>query len=287
MLLKDIKLSFANKIKVYAFVGPSGTGKSYRAQMVASEKNVNFIIDDGLLIKDNEVIAGESAKKADTKVATVKHALFYEDDEKEAIIKALKKYKPESILILGTSDGMVQKIAANLGLPEVSETVYITDVATEEEMKTARRIRVTKGKHVIPVPTFEIKKDFSGYLLDPLQIFKSKGNGQKPYISEKSIIRPTFSYLGKFTISDLVFRQILEYLALQTPAIHKILKTRVENFGEGAKIYMEVSIVYGFNVVDGLTEFKIKSKKEIEKLTAMNVVELDVVAKNIYVPQEK
>ena len=281
MLLKDIKLSFANKIKVYAFVGPSGTGKSYRAQMVASEKNVNFIIDDGLLIKDNEVIAGESAKKADTKVATVKHALFYEDDEKEAIIKALKKYKPESILILGTSDGMVQKIAANLGLPEVSETVYITDVATEEEMKTARRIRVTEGKHVIPVPTFEIKKDFSGYLLDPLQIFKSKGNGQKPYISEKSIIRPTFSYLGKFTISDLVFRQILEYLALQTPAIHKILKTRVENFGEGAKIYMEVS------VVDGLTEFKIKSKKEIEKLTAMNVVELDVVAKNIYVPQEK
>ena len=287
MLLKDIKLSFANKIKVYAFVGPSGTGKSYRAQMVASEKNVNFIIDDGLLIKDNEVIAGESAKKADTKVATVKHALFYEDDEKEAIIKALKKYKPESILILGTSDGMVQKIAANLGLPEVSETVYITDVATEEEMKTARRIRVTEGKHVIPVPTFEIKKDFSGYLLDPLQIFKSKGNGQKPYISEKSIIRPTFSYLGKFTISDLVFRQILEYLALQTPAIHKILKTRVENFGEGAKIYMEVSIVYGFNVVDGLTEFKIKSKKDKEKLTAMNVVELDVVAKNIYVPQEK
>lgn len=286
MLLKDLKLPFVNKMKVYAFVGPSGTGKSYRAQMVASEKNINFIIDDGLLIKDNEVVAGESAKKADTKVATVKHALFYEESEREPIIKAFKKYKPESILILGTSDGMVQKIAANLGLPEISETVYITDVATEEEMKTARRIRVTEGKHVIPVPTFEIKKDFSGYLLDPLQIFKSKGKGQKPYVSEKSIIRPTFSYLGKFTISDLVFRQILEYLAAKTPTIHKILKTRVENFGEGAKIYMEVSIVYGFNVLDGLNDFKKKSQKEIEKLTAMNVVELDVVAKNIYVPQE-
>ena len=97
-------------------------------------------------------------------------------------------------------------------------------------MKTARRIRVTEGKHVIPVPTFEIKKDFSGYLLDPLQIFKSKGKGEKPYISEKSIIRPTFSYMGRFTISDLVFRQIVEYLAVQTPAIYKILKTRVENY---------------------------------------------------------
>lgn len=287
MLLEDIKEIFplSNKMKVYAFVGPSGTGKSYRAQMVANEKGVNFIIDDGLLIKDNQVVAGESAKKASTKVATVKRALFYEDKEKEVIVKALKKYRPESILILGTSDGMVEKIAQNLGLPEISETVYITDVATEQEMEMARRIRVTEGKHVIPVPTFEIKKDFSGYLLDPLQIFKSKGKGEKPYISEKSIIRPTFSYLGNFTISDLVFRQIVEYLAIQTPAIYKILKTRVENYGEGAKIYMEVTIVYGFNVVDGLKDFKEKARKEIEKLTAMNVVELDVVAKNIYVPE--
>ena len=281
MLLKEI---FGNKMKVYAFVGPSGTGKSYRAQMVAGEKNTHFIIDDGLLIKDNEVVAGESAKKASTKVATVKHALFYEEKEKEEIIKAIKRYNPESILILGTSDGMVQKIAENLGLPEISETVYITDVATEQEMETARRIRVTEGKHVIPVPTFQIKKDFSGYLLDPLQIFKSKGKGQKPYISEKSIIRPTFSYLGKFTISDLVFRQILEYLATQTPAIYKILKTRVENYGDGAKLYLEVTIMYGYNVVDGIRTFKEKARKEIEKLTAMNVVELDVVAKNMYVP---
>ncbi len=281
MLLKEI---FGNKMKVYAFVGPSGTGKSYRAQMVAGEKNTHFIIDDGLLIKDNEVVAGESAKKASTKVATVKHALFYEEKEKEEIIKAIKRYNPESILILGTSDGMVQKIAENLGLPEISETVYITDVATEQEMETARRIRVTEGKHVIPVPTFQIKKDFSGYLLDPLQIFKSKGKGQKPYISEKSIIRPTFSYLGNFTISDLVFRQILEYLATQTPAIYKILKTRVENYGDGAKLYLEVTIMYGYNVVDGIRTFKEKARKEIEKLTAMNVVELDVVAKNMYVP---
>ena len=284
MILDEI---FNSKIKVYAFVGPSGTGKSYRAQMVASEKNIKFIVDDGLLIMDNKVIAGESAKKAPTKVGTVKHALFYEEEERNNIIKALRKYRPQSILILGTSDGMVKKIAANLGLPEISEIIYITDVATEQEMETARRIRVTEGKHVIPVPTFEIKKDFSGYLLDPLQIFKSKGKGEKPYVSEKSIIRPTFSYLGNFTISDTVFRQILEYLAVQTPAIYKILKTRVENYGEGAKLYMEVTIMYGYNVVDGINAFKQKARKEIEKLTAMNVVELEVVAKNIYVPQEE
>ena len=270
-------------MRVYAFVGPSGTGKSYRAQMVAGEKDTHFIIDDGLLINDNRVIAGKSAKKAATKIETVKKALFFNEEEKKEIQKALKKYKVKSILILGTSDGMVEKIAQNLGLTKITETIYINDVATEEEMKTARNIRVTEGKHVIPVPTFEIKKDFSGYLLDPLQIFKSKGLGQKPYVSEKSIIRPTFSYMGNFTISDSVFRQIAEIQADRMPEIYKVLKSRVQNSGEGPIIYIEVSVVYGYNIQESLKVFKNNIIEDIEKLTAMNVIELDVVAKSIYI----
>lgn len=274
-----------DKIKVYAFVGPSGTGKSYRAGLVASENGINFIIDDGLFIKDNEIIAGNSAKKAPTKIETVKHALFIEEKEKKDILKAIKKYKPNKILILGTSDNMVIKIAKNIGLPEISKFIYITDVATQEEMETARRIRTTEGKHVIPVPTFELKKDFSGYLLDPLQIFKSKGIGEKPYVSEKSIIRPTFSYLGNFTISDSVFRQIMEHLANKFEAVYKVTKTRVENIGEGPSIYMEVIVLYGYNIIEAISNFKIKTKKEIERLTAMNVQNIDVVVKGVEVPE--
>ena len=270
------------QIKVYAFVGPSGTGKSYRAQMVAAENDIHFIIDDGLLINDNEVIAGSSAKKASTKIETVKKALFLDEQESKEIRKALKKYKATSILLLGTSDGMVEKIATNLKLPKISKIIYINDVATEEEMETARHIRVTEGKHVIPVPTFEIKKDFSGYLLDPLQIFKSKGNGEKPYISEKSIIRPTFSYLGNFTISDIVFKQLVEYLANNLEEVNRVLKTRVTNSPEGAVIYMEIEVVYGCNIVETLKDFKQKAIKEIENWTAMNVAEIEVVAKSIY-----
>ena len=253
--------------------------------MVASEKGINFIIDDGLLIKDNEIVAGESAKKAPTKIETVKHALFLQEREKKTIEKALKKYKPEKILILGTSDGMVEKIASNLELPQISETIYIQDVASEEEMKTARHIRVTEGKHVIPVPTFELKKDFSGYLLDPLQIFKSKGIGQKPYISEKTIIRPTFSYMGNFTISDTVFRQIIEHIAEKMPAIYRVVRTRVTSSEMGPTIYMEVIVTYGYNIQQCLKELKNKAIREIENLTAMNVISLDIVAKSVYVPE--
>ncbi len=275
----------ANKIKVYAFVGPSGTGKSYRAQMVARQNNISYIIDDGLLINENNVVAGSSAKKAPTKIETVRKAIFSDEADRIVMKEAIKKYKPQGIMILGTSDGMVEKIANNLGLEKPEKTIYINEVATDTEMETARRIRTTEGKHVIPVPTFEIKRDFSGYILDPLQIFKSNGINKEPYISEKSIIRPTFSYLGNFKISDTVFRQIAEYVAKRTEGIHKLSRTRVESTDAGTVIYMEVYVVFGYNIVNVLREFKQKTKKEIERLTTMNVQEVSVMAKGIHMPE--
>ena len=271
-------------IEVYAFVGPSGTGKSYRAQMVAGAYNIKFIIDDGLLVKENAIVAGQSAKKAPTKIETIKKALFNDEKQKSEMQEAIIRLSPKSILILGTSDKMVKTIAENLGLPHIKKTIYITDVATEEEIENAKRIRTTEGKHVIPVPTFELKKDFSGYLLDPLQIFKSQGLNGNPYISEKSIIRPTFNYIGNFTISDNVFKQIIEVQARNIKSISKIIRIRVNKSEEGPNVYIEVEIIYGFNIMAELKKFKEKCIKDIERQTRMNVTEFKVVAKKISLP---
>jgi len=271
-----------DKIKVYAFVGPSGTGKSYRAQMVANENNIRYIIDDGLLVSGNNVVGGNSAKKAPTKIETVKKAIFIDKTDREEMKAVLKKLKPESILILGTSDDMVEKIASNLGLHKPEKTIYINQVATDTEMETARRIRTTEGKHVIPVPTFELKKDFSGYILDPLQIFKSKGKDNKPYMSEKSMIRPTFSYLGNYTISDSVLKDIIEHLSKKAEAIYKIARIRIEKTSQGVYIYIEIIIKYGYNVITSLQIFKKHCVKEIENLTAMNVEKIQILAKGIF-----
>ena len=271
-------------IEVYAFVGPSGTGKSYRAQMVAGAYNIKFIIDDGLLVKENAIVAGQSAKKAPTKIETIKKALFNDAKQKSEMQEAIIKLNPKSILILGTSDKMVKTIAENLGLPPIKKTIYITDVATEEEIENARRIRTTEGKHVIPVPTFELKKDFSGYLLDPLQIFKSQGLNGNPYIAEKSIIRPTFNYIGNFTISDNVFKQIIEVQAKDIKSISKIIRIRVNKSEEGPNVYIEVEIVYGFNIITELKKFKERCIRDIERQTRMNVTEFKIVAKKISLP---
>jgi len=158
---------FTQKIKTYAFVGTSGTGKSYRAQLVANERNIEFIIDDGLLIKGNEVLAGISAKKASTKIATVKGAVFSNEEKRKEIQKILKKHKPKSILILGTSDEMVAKIAKNLEIDPIIETIYIEDIATEEEIQTARNVRITQRKTCNSSANFCNKKRLFWVLIRP------------------------------------------------------------------------------------------------------------------------
>ncbi len=273
-------------MNVYAFVGPSGTGKSHRAQMVARMKNTEYIIDDAILIKGNQIICGESAKKASTKIEAVKRALFSFNGQAEEMRTKIKEENPDSILILGTSDDMVQKIVRNLKLPEISETVYIEDVSSQQEIAAARSARMSGGKHVIPVPTFEIKKDFSGYLLDPLQIFRWKGRGSQPILIEKSLIRPTFSYLGKYTISDNVLKTIITHVASNVTAIYKIQRVNIDTQNAGITIYIDVTTEYGVVIKPALADFKVKVKKEIDRLTAINVLEIYISAKNIHIPKK-
>ena len=45
-------------MQIIAFVGASGTGKSYRAITIARENKIDAIIDDGLLISNNKIVAG-------------------------------------------------------------------------------------------------------------------------------------------------------------------------------------------------------------------------------------
>ena len=119
-----------------------------------------------------------------------------------------------------------------------------------------------------------------------MQIFKTKGKNNKPYVAEKSIIRPTFSYLGNYKISETVFKQIIEFLSEKAEFISKINKIRIETVTGGMEIYIEVVINYGYNIVQCLGDFKKKCKREIENLTAMNVEKIEITAKSIAVPED-
>ncbi len=274
-------------MRVMGFIGPSGSGKSHRASWVAKEKGLDFIIDDGLLIKDNQVIAGTSAKKENTKIGSIRRALFVYSNHVDEVRKAINLYKPDGILILGTSEGMVETIAKKLSLPKITQNVYIHDVANEFEIRQALSIRKEQGKHVIPVPTFEIKKDFSGYMLDPLQIFRRKGKGSYQLVGEKSVVRPTFSYLGSYTISDYTLFQIIEYVVAHMDGINKISRFRAESYPDGISIELDLILVYGFKINSLLEDVQRKAKNEIERLTALNIKTLNVSARSLVVAPSK
>lgn len=264
-------------MKVYAFVGPSGTGKSHNSQNVAYENNIEYIIDDALLIKENKVIAGRSAKTEPTKIGSVKAAIFIDETRRDAMKKAIKKEKIDSILILGTSDEMVEKIASNLGLPDIQKTIYIEDVSSKEQIEEAKKIRREEGKHVVPVPTFEIKEQFSGYFMDPLKMFEKK---DKVY-REKSVIRPTFSYLGNFIISDKVLKEIIIHEGMKTDGITRISKVYTEKFADGIKINLDIYVKFGYNIPNCTTKLQTKIAYELDYMTGINILSINVYVKGI------
>ncbi len=270
-------------MKTYGFIGSTGTGKSYRAIFVAGEREIKYVIDDGLLIMGNTVVAGKSAKSEQTKIASVKRALFLKSFQTQQVREAIVKSKPESILILGTSDHMVDTIAKNLELPPISERIYIEDVATGEEIQTAVTMRRDYGKHVIPVPTLEVKREFSGYFLDPLRIFKRNNKMPSGGFVEKTVIRPTFSYFGKYTISDYTVFQIVERVSRDIEGIESVSRFNVKNTPSGLYIDLDLIVEYGYKIRQLLDDFKENVVYTVDKFTALNIVVFDIQVKGIKV----
>ena len=50
-------------VRVSALVGRSGTGKSFRAHLIAEKRGIDIIIDDGLIIAQRTILCGQSSKK--------------------------------------------------------------------------------------------------------------------------------------------------------------------------------------------------------------------------------
>lgn len=271
-------------MKVYTLTGKSGTGKSFQALNLCEKENIESIIDDGLYIYHNRVEAGISAKRQKTMVGAIKTALFTLDEHAQSVSDAIKRTKPTSILILGTSDKMTDKIVARLGLPPVDERIYIEDITTEEERETAGKQRREFGKHVIPAPTLQLKRTFAGYFMDPLSIIKGinlpfvkSGDNEQ----EKTVVRPTFSYLGEFIISDHVIADIARCLGKSTNGIGRILKLSENTHPDSLVVNVSITILHSYPIWETAMEFQSKLAEVIESMTAFNVEKINVEVKGM------
>lgn len=273
---------------VIALVGPSGTGKSHRALWVAQKNGADAIIDDGILIKDGKVIGGVSAKKEKNRIMAVRRAIFILPGHASAVRAAIAASLPRRILILGTSENMVQKIAKTLRIGAVSKIIRIEDIASKKDMALAQYHRLKKGEHIIPVPSIELKPHFSGYLIDPIKSFFKTSSAKRRRLGERSIVRPVFSYYGKLVIDDSVIKNIVRIVAGKIEEVHRVGTTHVRHIVHGdddlgIMVSLELVFAYGHVIGTAMEALKGELRREIERMTGMVVHEVNILVKSLYV----
>lgn len=260
-------------MEVYALIGASGTGKSHNASKVMQQYRIDVMIDDGLLIKNGKKMAGTSAKAEATMVQAVKRAIFHDPYHAHEVRERLEQLRPKKILLLGTSEKMIDRITVALGLPAVKYKIFIQDIATPEQIELALNMR-RDGKHVIPLPSIEVKKDLPNYWIDSIFGFVTKKKGAKA--DEKSIVRPKFSQLGTLTISEVAIEQIVRHLLQQFSQFDQAAKVQVEISNFGVNIYCDMKIHYGIAIQTCIEQFQKQIIQTIDDLTSLTVLKIDV-----------
>lgn len=278
-------LFFLKRKKVFALVGESGTGKSFHAKLVAQKYGIDLIIDDGLLIKENRILAGHSAKKENSFLAAVKVALFDEKSHRDEVARRLQSEKYKHILLLGTSEKMVFKIASRLQLPPPQKIIKIDDIATQEEIDTAIRTRRIEGKHVIPVPSIEIKRNYPNIFYDAIRIFKRKiappGIGPVPTLHEKSVVRPEYSKRGKVIITEAALSQLVILCVDEYNKNIKIKKILVKDDKMGYRLVITIDVPYGIQLGGNIHELQQYIIENIERYTGILIEEVNIIIDKI------
>ena len=269
-------------LKVYALVGSSGTGKSHHSKIIAKKYNIELIIDDGLLIKNNKILAGKSAKKDANFLQAVKTAVFNSDEHRDQVLNAIEKQKLKKIMIIGTSEKMIDKIIFRLNLPPVFKLLLIEDVVPREEIDKALRIRYTEGKHVIPVPTMEITRSYPQIVYDSIKVMIKTGSFfKKDKVFEKTIVLPEFYRPAVERISDSVMTQKISQIIFNYDRVIKAKKvTATTQDNQSYELYILLKIPIKHYMSFTMSELKVHIKENLEAYNSIIINSIGLEIEN-------
>ncbi|MBR1404487.1 MAG: hypothetical protein IJ558_09940 [Treponema sp.] len=304
LFLKELLGLEKKGMMVYAFYGPSGTGKSFRAKLVAQQYGITAVIDDGLLIQDDEILAGKSAKLEKNYMGAVRVALFDDKEHRDGVARAIQKTKIKKILILGTSEKMVNKIAVRLQLPLPEKYIRIDEIATPEQMDEARRSRQIEGKHVIPVRAYEVKnQSYSKIFYDSIRVSTAKNRfilrllnkflkrnapdtlSQNTKLFEKSVVRPAFSQQERKDVSHAVLAQMTMNFIGEFNAEVRIKKLTIRNEKSGYSFVLTVDVPLGRELTQISIELKDFVISMIEKKSKARIEDVYIVIDKLLQPK--
>ena len=272
---------------VFALVGESGTGKSFRSKLLAEKYGIHVIIDDGLLIRDDKILAGRSAKHEKTYMGAVRAALFDDKEHRDEVARVLKRTHIKKILILGTSEKMVFKIATRLQLPPPQKIIRIEDIATREEIEKAIKTRTIEGKHVIPVPSIEVKRSYPQIFSNSIKLFLRKKNlfagadKKEGKLFEKSIVQPEFSKKGRIEISEAALTQMVMHCVAECDDAVCVKKLSIKTNNRGYRIVITIDVPFGTQLTGKIHRLQQYIIDKIEGFTGIFIEEVNIIIDKI------
>lgn len=265
-------------VQVYALVGKSGTGKSFRSALIMEKYSISHMIDDGLLIRKDKILAGRSAKRENAYLAAVKTAIFADKGHREEVLGILKKEQINNILILGTSEKMIHRITEALDLPAVHKMIHIEEIATENEIQTAIHHRKNHGRHVIPVPSIEVKQNYPKIMADSFKILFSGGLsfGKKSKVFEKTVVRPEFSTKGTVSISEAALGQMIFHCVAEFAPELQVQKVSIRMEKAGYRLNISLRVPFGTQLSGTIHQLHRYIVDNIERFTGIIIEELHI-----------
>lgn len=267
-------------IDVTAFIGPAGTGKSHRATMVARQNGIDVIIDDGLVISRGRIMAGRSAKSEINRLRAIKRAIFEYPEHRDEVANYLAKNHPPKIMILATSEGMIEKITSRLGLNSPSKIIKISDVSSPEEIESALRERREKKQHVVPAAKAQIQQNFAGKLVSQIRGF-FKGRDKDD--SRNTIVKPLFSFNGKVTIDTDAILQMCRKLLELRDHVRKIRDIDIETDEDRISLSVEIDInLSGRSALSIAKTLQRKLRMGLSYFTGMEIRQVNIRVNEIF-----
>ena len=263
-------------LQVFALVGKSGSGKSFRAQLIAEKYGIDAIVDDGLLIEGQRIRAGRTAKREAVGLSAVKVALFHDPAHAAEVRRTLGESRHRRVLIIGTSDRMTVRIAERLELPVPRKFIHIKDIASQAEIEAALHSRQSAGRHIIPVPEIEVKRATPHIVIDSIKIFLRRGLRRKRGVSfEKTVVSPD-RQRGQITVSEAALSQMIIHCVAEFEASFGIDRLVVSGDPRQPVVEVVISGEYGTPVAGRLHELRDYIIRTVERYSGLTLSREDV-----------
>ena len=150
------------------------------------------------------------------------------------------------------------------------------------------------GKHVIPVPTIEVKKNYPQILSSSMRDFFSqkkwfhkKLKNPNGKMIEKSIVQPEFSKKGRIEISEAALTQMTMHCVNECDPDVKIKKITIKTDSRGYRLIVLIDVPFGTQLTGKIHRLQQYIIDKIESYTGILIEEVSIVIDKISKPEKK